>query len=40
MRQRKSEEREIEEKGKGESTAGAGLTVIALCWKQQDTGKP
>lgn len=27
-------------RGRGESKAGAGLTVIALCWKQQDTSKP
>ncbi len=30
----------LKRRGRGESKAGAGLTVIALCWKQQDTNKP
>jgi len=39
VRLRKSEEREREIGGEAGRQAGVGLTVIALCRKQQDTSK-
>lgn len=40
VRLRKSEERERDWRGGERRQAGAGLTVIALCRKQQGTSKP